>query len=364
MNKTKITAMKWMATGMILGTGFLGFQSLQKAKVSSNPIDWMIPDAEARKALVSFNFATEAGQGDFIRFLYFMVNGAPEGSGYTFPGPDGGFVGMIKQMTNKLGAALARAGYATCEDIPTSGSATETITKEGIAMSMRMVFSAGTQTVPTGYTGAGGTFAKRVSVFKGDDNVMAFEMNCANGTGIRTGYIIADKDMMKEPLREVKRGMEVYFQKNENTNASRVDMLQVAEGSASNDEKLAVTFSTTDGDSFQLWMIRTTTTGGDSFGVNGARSSNLARLSSIHSTPASAPYLTNATGIETVGSNSFTATLGVFTSCLDFTGVNVVAGTGCSNINAHTSNAKFNNSEPAWTIAGIGAATITDLRAP
>jgi hypothetical protein len=360
MNKTKITAMKWMATGMILGTGFLGFQSLQKAKVSSNPIDWMIPDAEARKALVSFNFSTSEGRGDFIRFLYFMVNGAPEGSSYTFAGPDGGFVGMIKQMTNKLGAALGRAGYATCEDIPTSGSATETITKEGIAMSMRMVFSAGTQTVPTGYTGAGGTFAKRVSVFKGDDNVMAFEMNCANGTGIRTGYIIADKDMMKEPLREVKRGMEVYFQKNENTNASRVDMLQVAEGSASNGEKLAVTFSTDDGDSFQLWMVRTTSNGGDSFGVRGTRSTNLARLSSIHYTNSD---LNNSTLIN--NSTVVGVAPNTFTECLSFAGINATTSSGCLLIQPHGSDANFNGVTPtAWTIAGIGAATITDLRAP
>jgi hypothetical protein len=359
MKNTKLTAMKWMATGMILGTGFLGFQSLQKTKVSANPIDWMIPDAEARKALVSFDFSTSAGRGDFIRFLYFMVNGAPEGSGYTFIGPNGGFVGMIKQMTNKLGAALGRAGYATCEDIPTVGSTSQTITKDGVSITMRMDFGVGTQTIPSGYGTLSGTFQKRVTVFRGDDRVMAFEMTCANGSGIRTGYIVADKDMMKESGREVSRGMEIYFQKNENTNASRVDMLQVAEGSASNGEKLAVTFSTDDGDSFQLWMIRTTANGGDSFGVRGTRSTNLARLSSIHYTLSN---LANSDAIEAVASNSFTSTLGKFTECLDFSGVNATSGSGCSNINAHSSNANFNGVTPtAWTIAGIGAATITDL---
>jgi hypothetical protein len=287
-----------------------------------------------------------------------MVNGAPEGSGYTFIGPDGGFVGMIKQMTNKLGGALARAGYADCDSIPTTGETSETITKEGIAMTMRMVFSSGTQFIPDGYVGFGNRFAKRVSVFKGDDQVMAFEMTCAAGTGVRTGYIVVDKDMMKEPNREVKRNMEVYFQRNENTNASRVDMLQVAEGSASNGEKLAVTFSTEDGDSFQLWMIRTTSSGGDSFGVRGTRSTNKAKISSIHYTNAD---LANSDAIESVVSDSFTPTLGKFTECLDFSGVNATTGTGCSNINAHTSTAKFNNAEPAWTIAGIGAAVITDL---
>jgi hypothetical protein len=356
MKNTKNTAMKWMATGMILGTGLIGFQSLQKAKISSNPIDWMIPDAEARKALNPLNitFANAEGRGDFIRFMYFMVNGAPSGLGYSFPGPDGGFVGMIKQMTNKLGAALGRAGYATCEDIPTSGSASQTITKDGMAMTMTMDFGVGTKAIPSGYGSLTGNFEKRVTVSRGDDEVMAFEMTCANGSGIRTGYIVADKDMMKESGREVSRGMEIYFQKNENTNAGRVDMLQVAEGSASNGEKLAVTFNTDDGDSFQMWMIRTTSNGGDSFGVRGSRSSNQARLSSIHYTNAD---LNNATAIETVTNGANT-----FTDCLDFSGVNAVSvGSSCSNINAHTSNAKFNNSEPAWTIQGIGAATITDL---
>ncbi len=359
MKNSKSTAMKWMAAGMILGTGFLGFQSVQKTQSKVNPLDWMIPDASARKPLVNFDFSTSAGRGDFIRFLYFMVNGIPEGSGYTLMGPDGGFVGMIKQMTNKLGGALARAGYADCDSIPTTGQASETITKDGIAMTMTMRFSLGTLTIPNGYVGAGSVFAKRVSVFKGDDQVMAFEMTCPAGTGIRTGYIIADKDMMKEPLREVKRNMEAYFQKNENTNASRVDMLQIAEGSASNGEKLAVTFNTDDGDSFQLWMIRTTLNGGDSFGVRGTRSSNKARLSSIHYTNAD---LANSDLIESVVSNSFTPTLGKFTECLDFSGVSATTGTGCSSIQAHTSNAQFNGVTPvAWTIAGIGAATITDL---
>lgn len=360
MKKTKLTAMKWMATGMILGTGVIGVHKIYQSKAAPNPMDWMIPDAHARKFLnpAAMDFSTSAGRGDFIRFLYFMVNGAPSGLGYTFPGPDGGFVGMIKQMTNKLGAALGRAGYATCEAIPTTGSATETITKEGVPMTMRMDFSAGTRSIPSGYGSLSGTFQKRVAVFKGNDEVMAFEMTCANGSGVRTGYIVADKDMMKESGREVKRGMEIYFQKDENTNAGRVDMLQVAEGSASNGEKLAVTFSTDDGDAFQLWMIRTTSNGGDSFGVRGTRSTNKARLSSIHYTLAN---LANTDAIEGVTSNSFTSTLGKFTECLDFSGVSATSGTGCSNINAHTSNAVFGSAEPTWTIQGIGAATITDL---
>jgi hypothetical protein len=358
MKNSKTTAMKWMAAGMILGTGFLGVQSLQKAKRQLNPLDWMIPDAEARKALVSFDFSSSAGRGDFTRFLYFMVNGVPAGSGYTLMGPDGGFVGMIKQMTNKLGAALARAGYSTCEEIPISGSVSQTITKEGIPMTMQMDFGVGTKTIPSGYGALSGTFEKRVTVYKGDDRVMAFEMTCANGSGVRTGYIAADKDMMKEPGREVKRGMEIYFQKNENDNSSRVDMLQVAEGSASNGEKLAVTFSTDNGDSFQLWMIRTTSNGGDSFGVRGTRSSNKARLSSIHYTNAD---LANTDAIEGVTSNSNVPPLGKFTDCLDFSGVNAVSSTGCDDIIAHSSNAIFNIAEPTWTIQGIGAATITDL---
>jgi hypothetical protein len=362
MKQTKIEMMKWVAAGMILGTGLVGIQSFKASRATAHPFDWMIPDAEARKPLNSFNFGTAAGQGDFIRFLYFMVNGVPEGSGYTLMGPDGGLVGMVKQMTNKLGGALRRAGYPTCEDIPANGETSETITKDGISMTMRMAFGPGTQTIPSGYSGAGNTFAKRVSVFRGDDQVMVFEMTCAGSSGIRTGYIVADKDMMKEPFREVKRGMEIYFQKNENTSASQVDMLQVAEGSASNGEKLAVTFTSPDGDAFELWMIRTTNIGGDSFGVRGSRSSNQARLSSIHSTPASAPFLSNTDTIESVNSTNITATLGVFTSCIDFTGVDPVsAGSGCATINAHSSNAKFNNSEPSWTIQGIGAATITDL---
>jgi hypothetical protein len=105
-------------------------------------------------------------------------------------------------------------------------------------------------------------------------------------------------------------------------------------------------------------MIRTTSSGGDSFGVRGTRSTNKAKISSIHYTNAD---LANSDAIESVVSDSFTPTLGKFTECLDFSGVNATTGTGCSNINAHTSTAKFNNAEPAWTIAGIGAAVITDL---
>jgi hypothetical protein len=68
--------------------------------------------------------------------------------------------------------------------------------------------------------------------------------------------------------------------------------------------------------------------------------------------------LANSEAIESVTND---LPNGKFTECLDFSGVNAVSSTGCDNINAHTSNAKFNNAEPAWTIAGIGAAVITDL---
>jgi hypothetical protein len=363
MKNGKLTAMKWMATGMILGTGFLGLQNLQKTKVSSNPIDWMIPDAEARKFLnpATISFSTAAGRGDFIRFLYFMVNGAPSGLGYTFPGPDGGFVGMIQQMTNKLGAALGRAGYLTCEDIPTTGSASQTITKEGVPMTMRMAFGPGTRTIPNPYSGYGALFSKRVSVFRGDDQVMAFEMTCENGSGVRTGYILADKDMMKESGREVKRGMEIYFQKSTLNNAGRVDMLQVAEGSASNGEKLAVTFSVdSDGDAFQLWVIRTTSSGGDSFGVRGSRASNEARLSSIRYTGTGTNNVMMIQSVDGTAPNTFT-------ECLNFSGVNATsAGTGCASINARSGDAVFGTSTTGltWTISDVSSATITDLQAP
>jgi hypothetical protein len=361
MKHTKLSAMKWMAAGMILGAGFIGIQNLQKTKVYSNPIDWMIPDAEARKYInpATITFANPAGKGDFVRLMYFMVNGAPTGLGYTLPGPDGGFVGMIKQMTNKLGAALARAGYSTCEAIPVSGSTTETITKEGIAMTMRMAFGPGERRVPNGYVHATDLFEKRVSVFKGNDQVMAFEMTCANGSGVRTGYIVADKDMMKEPGREVKRNMEIYFQRDENTNASRVDMLQVAEGSDSNDEKMAVSFSTSDGDSFALYMVRTTSSGGDSFGIWGSRSSNKALMKSIHEVTTK----NDETAIHGVGDQS--GNPGMFSTCLDFSGVNAIEAPGsCPSPVANSSNAVFGGSTPlVWNIKNVGAVgtTITDL---
>jgi len=341
-----------IGTGMIISTGLVLGLSQNKGRNAAHPLDFAIPNAWAGKFLnpQSISFATAAGRGDFVRFLYFMVNGAP--TGYSFMGPDGGFVGMIKNMTNKLGGGLARAGYTTCAEIPTTGSVTHSITKDGVAMSMTMAFSTGTKLIPTGYTGAGALFEKRVTVSRGDDTVMAFEMTCDSGSGVKRGYILADKDLMKESGREIKRGMEIYFERNESTNAGKVDLLQAAEGTDSNSEKLGVTFSTTDGDSFSLYLIRTTANGGDSFGIWGSRSTNKATLNSIHQVGAT----TNTSAIHTVTNGANT-----FTECLDFSADTVVTGSGCPSATAHPGAASFNGLTPNWNISGIAGATITPI---
>ena len=191
--------------------------------------------------------------------------------------------------------------------------------------------------------------------------VMAFEMTFdATGT-VKTGYINNLHTFLKEPGRDVNRGMEVYFQKNETTHEGHVDLLQVASGTDSNNEHLAVRFNTTDGDLFNLWVIRTTGGASDSFGLFGKRSANLLRLNAIHETGGS-----TSTDAITPVTNGISGAIGKFTECLDFSGVNAatVSDGTCSGAGVSSSigsfDAAFGGSPiSAWNIHSVAAASVS-----
>lgn len=307
----------------------------------------------------NIGFVTAAGRGDFARFLYFLVNGAP--AGYNVQGPPGGFVGMINHTTNKIGRALQEQGYADCASVPTTGSVTKSIVRDGVTLSLTMAFSTGTKTIPTGYQNSGATFEKRIVVTAASSKVMAFEMTCdATGT-VKTGYINNLHTFMKESGRDVNRGMEIYFQKNESTNEGHVDLLQVATGTDSNNEHLAVRFNTTDGDLYKLWVIRTTGGVSDSFGLFGKRSANLLRLHAIHETGGS----TNTDAISPLVPG-ISGSVAKFTECLDFSGADAVTTllSTCTSAGVNSSIGSFDASfggSPisAWNIQSVAAASVS-----
>jgi hypothetical protein len=159
-----VTNKGWMITGLALGTAL----SLTTARAPQDTADLGVGALSMSQALAAtmlnpadINIGTEAGRANFVRFMYFLVNGAA--TGYEIPGPPGGYVGIINEMTgaNGLGGGLKKAGYNECSDIPTSG----TVSHTGSNGTFAMTFATGSKTVPSHFgSNAGETFGKKVTV--------------------------------------------------------------------------------------------------------------------------------------------------------------------------------------------------------
>jgi hypothetical protein len=119
---------------------------------------------------------------DEIRFMYWVINGPPNG---VYPeghdGPPGGLLGLIREITgpNALGGGLMSAGYTSCTAIPSSGSVSMT-DEQG---TFTMIFAIPRKTIPAGWPGAGETYEKRVIVKFDGTTFMDIEFNCSTEAG-------------------------------------------------------------------------------------------------------------------------------------------------------------------------------------
>lgn len=204
-------------------------------------------------ALASMNPGTSAGKGSMVRFFYYLINDGPPGGDWSVisgaGGPEDengdatGFIGIVNMITgpSALGGGLSSSGYSNCSDIPATGS---TDMVEG-ADTYVMTFGTPAQTIPTGYTGAGGSYAKRVSVTLNGTSFMDVEFNCSDTSGWMR---------FNEPDASPARNIEIYY---DTTNASSVKA-EVAMSYNSTENFLAK-FALTSATEYEIWITRTYT---------------------------------------------------------------------------------------------------------
>ena len=191
-------------------------------------------------------------QENTIRFLYWLINGPPS-AGYPsgFDGPEDGLLGMIRQITGPeaLGNGLSSNGYSVCADVPSTGNASLV---EG-ADTFTMYFKTPTKTIPTGYTGAGGTFSKHVTVQFNGVTFMNIEFECDTNVGWLRFF-----DNQSYATPSTARHIEVYWD-TESADDTQMDLTMYYEqglSSGSGNEYFTAKMQTETGSKFKIWITR------------------------------------------------------------------------------------------------------------
>ena len=248
---------KFTTFSVIVGLTFaLGSISLQKPNLPAKQYRSSGIQTLFQTARTSFKFnnakagIVAASQTDMIRGLYMLING-PGSNGYpaAFTGsPDNGLLGVIRQITGEdaLGGGLSSAGYSKCAMVPSTG---ETSMTEDDGSVFRMVFSTPIGTIPTGYTGAGETYDKRVVVQYNGTTFMNIEFNCDTNVGW-----VRFNEHDASPARNI----EAYWD-TESATATKLEMYMHYEAGVSTDngnEYFTAKFETATDNKFKYWIVR------------------------------------------------------------------------------------------------------------
>ncbi len=216
---------------------------VKKNQLFATPgIDFM--KARAKTMLSqTFNLNNDQGISDFIRYNYYAFNGA---AGDYEIQQGLGFLEVINNIlgSNGVGGVLGSKGYASCESIPTSGSASGSVSAQGQTVSISFTFGAAKRKVPSHFPHkAGEKFDASVNI-NTPMGKFYVEMKCA-GSNITTAY---NYSINNQGTGETVN--EAFYQKDESTNAVYVDFYM------SNNTINVIDinrFVTTDGSKFSIY---------------------------------------------------------------------------------------------------------------
>ncbi|MGZ3790084.1 MAG: hypothetical protein ACXVLQ_16225, partial [Bacteriovorax sp.] len=136
--------------------------------------------------------------------------------------PYNGIVGRLTDIINTLPTIGESVGISSCDQVPSSGSATGT---DGNGNTVTVNFKTPTHTIPTPWLHGGATFQKRVEFTEtilGESTKLAYEFNCGDSPA---SYIAINMDMgtidshayarriavYTGPVDLTKKGIEVYM---------------------------------------------------------------------------------------------------------------------------------------------------------
>ncbi len=302
----KIPAQQYMSNNL------QGLLQLSRQSISFNQV-------YASGDILAANGGTMAQQ---IRFLYMLING-PGSNGYPtgLSGPDDGLLGLIRQITgpDALGGGLANGGYTVCSDIPSAGETSMT----DASGTYRMVFATPVKTVPSGYTGAGNAFDKRVVIQFDGTTFMNIEFNCdANVGWIR----------FNEPGSSPARNIEAYWD-TESNSAAKLELYMHYEaglGSSWGNEYFVAKFATEANNKYKFFITRSV----DKTGTSDDEGFRAAAYGDTSSNAVNAYVLFVSNITDTTTNHSDNSSIGTGdVTCLDVsTPASIVASTACGSL--------------------------------
>ncbi len=270
-------------------------------------------------------FTTDTDKANFVRYYYYIVNGAAPG--YTITNRS--YMSQVNSILSGIGTVMANMGFGSCADIPTSGTFSE-----GPYLG---TISAGSKTIPSSFPNdAGQTFDKKITVSFGGETAMEMQLKCAAGSTIVSGNFLLGSQAMTQGTMN-----EIIFQLDTASDLIHLDYV-VTFGSS----KIVTRFVTTDGRAYKLYTMYLGLGSYNAVAINGTANGktnfNIVWTNGTGTT-AYSTEIDDISGI-TNGMNEKG-----FNSCLDMgtntstTGCTAITAPGTFSIGGSTYNFRFNS---------------------
>lgn len=260
-------------------------------------------------------FTTDLDKANFVRYYYYLVNGP--GAGYSIPNNNMNYLDIVNGYLDGLNTVMSNQGYATCADIPTSGSFTGSFNGQ----TFNVALTAGSKTVPSTYPNdAGATYDKKVLVSTGGSNYLEIQLKCPTSGTRMSGYILMGSQAVSQGTM-----YEAMFQMDAATNLTYLDMVVWV---ASN--KMFINrFSTSDGVSYKLYSLFLWMGNYSAVAINGTAGGKTnfnTFYTNSNSTTTYSTTINDITGINNDMNQS------AYNACLDM--ASNASTTGCTTISA------------------------------
>lgn len=308
----------------------------------------LVKPAFAEQLPSSDGITTTEGRAKYARYLYYLVNG-PSGN-YTIQ--EQPHLDLFNSIfgAQGLGGILYSNGFENCESIPTSGTASGTVSQGSNSMTLDLNFSAGTKTLPSFYPVDGGeTMDTRIS-FSASITNMVVEMKCSDSSTVSSGYILMDY-----PNYGVT--MEGFFQQDSSSGAVNLDFYIKTVDGANNPIILPIQFKTEDGSSYTIFsaFLKPTDNNYNVVAVHGTVNSS-AQVAFLRTNATAGSDVT--TTPDNFGSLSDSGTTTVATECVEMS--THTTTTGCAAIPA-PSPVVINGMTNSWTVNSMKALVLSTI---
>lgn len=193
-----------------------------------------------------------------VREGYFMIAGYPSTIISNGP-PQDGLISFAQFFSTSAQTMAFSNGVTACSSVPATGTVSSTLTVPtnlqaflGATAAVTMTYETPVVTVPSGWSGAGSLFQKRVKVTKSGGIAFVMEFNC------NTDELFASISIPGDNIDNSTRDINMYIQKNGAVLAVDFLMTVTLNSRADLVDSQMVRLTTADGDNFKVWNVNVT----------------------------------------------------------------------------------------------------------